>query len=300
MMMLTELENEAKNFYDKLWSNPNRIRQISREIPSWHYGFYEKGINNSNEANVNMMDYVGRLLEIDDESSMKILDAGSGVGSTSIYLAQKYSNCVFHGITISYYESVIAGILQKKLNISNVRFQQGSFMKTSYKNNYFDRIFALESVIYSPNKEEFVKEMYRILKPGGKIVVLDIFPKKYQYNFLTIKIDKYLYHRKNSEENLKNYYIDINQFEKFLKTEKFVKIKIQNLIDSGNIKKSILFISIILYSFAFLITKLRTINKKRSFKYRFISPYIVLMLIMYKLLIGINSNEYFSIEAIKK
>jgi len=231
---------------------------------------------------------------------MKILDAGSGIGSTSIYLAQKYPTCVFHGITISYYESVIAGILQKKNKISNVSFQQGSYMKTSYSKNYFDRIFALESVIYSPNKNEFLKEMYRILKPGGKLVILDIFPKKYQYNFLTIKIDKYLYQRKNSEKNLKNFYIDINQFKKFLKSEKFVKIKIHNLIDSGNIKKSILFISIILSTYALLITKLRTINKKRSFKYKFISPFIFFILIMYKLLIGINSNEYYSIEAIKK
>jgi ubiquinone/menaquinone biosynthesis C-methylase UbiE len=299
-MKLTELENEAKDYYDKLWSNPNRIRQIIKEIPSWHFGFYEKGINNSKEANINMMDYVGRLLEIDDDTSMKILDAGSGVGSTSIFLAQKYSNCVFCGITISHYESVIAGILQKKLNISNVRFQQGSYMKTSYKDNYFDRVFALESVIHSPNKKEFLKEMYRILKPGGKIVILDIFPKKYQNNFLTIKIDRYLYQRKNSERNLKNYYIDIDQFKKFLKSENYEKIKIHNLIDSGNIKRSILFISIFLFTYSLLINKLRTIHKKRKFRSKLISPYILFILIIYKLLIGINSNEYFSIEAIKK
>ena len=298
-MKLTEIENEAKDYYDKLWSNPNRIRQIIKEIPSWHFGFYEKGIKTSNEAKINMMDYVGRLLELDDELFMKLLDAGSGVGSTSIYLAKKYSNCIFHGITISHYESLLAGILQKKYKISNVRFQQGSYMKTSYSKNYFDRIFALESVIYAPNKKEFVKEMYRILKPNGKIVILDIFPKKYQFNSLSIKIDNYLYQRRNSE-NLKNYYIDIDQFIRFLKSEKFVGIKIHNLIDSGNIKKFNLFTSYILSAFALLISKLRTINKKRSFKYKFISPFIFFMLITYKLLIDITSVEYYSIEAIKK
>ena len=222
-MKLTELENEAKDYYDMVWSNPNRICQLGRELLSWHFGFYEKGINNSNEAKINMMDYVGRLLELDDNSFMNILDAGSGVGSTSLFLAKKFSNCIFHGITISYYESIIAGILQKRNDISNVRFQQGSYMNTSYKKNFFDRIFTLESVIYSPNKKEFVKEMYRILKPNGKIIILDIFPKKYQFNFLTIKIDNYLYQRKNSD--IKNYYIDIEKFKKFLKNEKFAAIK---------------------------------------------------------------------------
>ena len=83
-------------------------------------------------------------------------------------------------------------------------------------------------------------------------------------------------------------------------TEKFVEIKIRNLIDTGNIKKSILFISIILSSYALLITKLKTINKKRSFKYKIIYPFIFFVLISYKLLISINSNVYYSIEAIKK
>jgi len=149
---LTELEDEAKEYYDKLWSNPNRIHKIIEELPSWHFGFYEKETKNSYEAKINMMDYVGRLLDLNNESSMNILDAGSGVGTTSLFLAKRFSNCIFHGITISSYESLIAGILQNKKQISNVRFQQGSYMNTGYIKNTFDRIFALESVIYAEGK----------------------------------------------------------------------------------------------------------------------------------------------------
>jgi cyclopropane fatty-acyl-phospholipid synthase-like methyltransferase len=298
-MKLSEIENEAKDYYDKIWSNPNKIRQSSKELCSWHFGFYEKGIKNPNEAEINMMDYISRLLDLDDELSMNILDAGSGVGSTSIYLAKKYSNCLFHGITISYYESLIAGFLQKKYKISNIHFQQGSYMKTSYIKNYFDRIFALESVIYSPNKKEFVKEMNRILKPNGKIIIIDIFQKKYQLNSITIKVNNYLYQRKNSK-NFNNYYSDIDQFIKFLKDEKFVEIKIHNLTDSGKVKKFKIFISNILSSYALLIYKLRTINKKRSVMYKFIIPFIFFILITYRLLINNFSIDYYSIEAIKK
>ncbi|KYK27465.1 hypothetical protein AYK20_02620 [Thermoplasmatales archaeon SG8-52-1] len=299
-MKLTELENEAKEYYDIVWSNPNRIRQIVKEIPSWHFGFYEKGIKNSKEAKINMMKYVDQLLEVDNESNIKILDAGSGVGSTSIHLAKKYQKCEFHGITISKYESLIAGLLQKKEKISNVRFQQGSYMQTSYKKNSFDRIFALESVIYAPNKEEFVKEMFRILKPKGKIVILDVFPKKYQFNFLSIKVDNYLYKRKISEKNLRNYYVDVHQFLKFLKSEKIIGVKIHNLIHSGNIKKSTLYSSIILSMFALLISNVRLIDKKRPFKYKFFSPFLIFIFTLYKLFISFNSYEYYSIEAYKK
>jgi ubiquinone/menaquinone biosynthesis C-methylase UbiE len=298
-MKLTALEKEAKAYYDRLWSDPNRIRKITQEIPSWHFGFYEEGIDNLKEAKNNMMEYVGRLLDLDSESPMNILDAGSGVGSTSIYLGKKYSNCLFHGITISHFESLIAGIIQKKKQINNVRFQLGSYMNTSYLDNSFDRIFALESVIYSPDKKEFVKEMYRILKPEGKIVVLDIFPKRYQYNSLTIKIDNYLYNRRNPKDSSNNYYTDIDKFIRLLKSKKFGGIKKHNLIKLGNIKKQELYKSLILSSFVLLITRLRTIDTKRSFKNKFLSPFVIFIFVVYKLLLGFYSNEYYSIEAIK-
>jgi ubiquinone/menaquinone biosynthesis C-methylase UbiE len=299
-MKLTELENEAKEYYDIVWSNPNRIRQIVKEIPSWHFGFYEKGIKNSYDAKINMMDYIDRLLNLDKKSNMKILDVGSGVGSTSIHLAKKYPKCEFHGITISHYESLIAGMLQKKEKLSNLRFQQGSYMQTSYKKNSFDRIFALESVIYAPNKEEFAKEMNRILKPNGKIIILDLFPKKYQFNFLSIKVDNYLYKRKIPKKNLRYYYVDIHQFIKFLKSEKITGVKVNNLTHSGNIKKSTLYSSFILSMFALLISNVRSIDKKRPFKNKFFSHFLIFILTLYKLLISINSYEYYSIIAYKK
>ncbi len=298
-MKLTELEHEAKAYYDKLWSDPNRIRKIAQEIPSWHFGFYEEGIDNPKEAKNNMMDYVGRLLELNNKSHMNILDVGSGVGTTSIYLSKKYPNCLFHCITISYHESLIAKFIQKKRKISNVRFQLGSYMNTSYLDNSFDRIFALESVIYSPDKKEFVKEMHRILKPEGKLVVLDIFPKRYQYNSLTIKIDNYLYNRRNPKDNSNNYYTDIDKFIKLLKSKKFGGIKKHNLIKLGNIKKQELNKSLILSSFVLLITRLRTIDTKRSFKNKLFSPFVIFIFVVYKLLLGFYSNEYYSIEAIK-
>lgn len=298
-MRLTKLEIEAKKYYDILWSDPDRIRKLKKELLSWHFGFYEKGINNSKEAKINMMDYVGRLLELDDESSMKILDAGSGVGTTSINLAKKYTNCVFHGITISYYESLLSGKLQKKYKINNVRFQQGSYMQTSYKNKSFDRIFALESVIYSPDKKEFIKEIYRILKPKGKIVILDIFPKKHSLEQLTIKIDNYLYGRNKYSMINNKFYVDINQFIEYLKSEKFSKVKVCDLIKSGNIKKKELIISIILSSLALLISRVRFINNKKSLKNKLISPFLIFIFISYKFLISLNIYNYYSIEAKK-
>jgi len=172
-MTSSDIEKEIQNFYQSLWSDPAKINRSGQNILlGYHYGFYEKGIKNIKEAMMNMYEYINRLLELDDRTSMNILDAGSGIGYTSIYLAHKHSNCIFHGITLTSNELKIAKSLQKKNLIDNVQFKQGSYMNSRYPDNFFDRIFALESLIYAPNKKEFLNEMHRNLKSNGKLIIV--------------------------------------------------------------------------------------------------------------------------------
>ncbi len=143
------------------------------ETLALHDGFYEKGVRSFEEALLNMNDFVGRLLGLDKKSNALILDAGCGVGGTSIYLGNKFPNSTFIGITISKKQVEMARKFAEERNFNNnTKFFLMDYMETDFPSNYFDGVFALESISYAPSKKDFIQEMHRILKPGGRLVII--------------------------------------------------------------------------------------------------------------------------------
>jgi len=302
IMSLSDVEHEIGNFYDYLWSDPGKIKRSGKGLfLGWHYGFYEKGIKNINEAMINMNNYLGRLLELDDKTGLNILDAGSGVGSTSIYLAKIYPNCFFNGIDLTAVEVKIAELSRKKQKVENVKFKHASYMDSGFPDNHFDRIFALESTVYAPNKKKFLNEMYRLLKPNGKLVIIDTFPKKLIINSMRVNTYSYFHQKKFTKEHLENYYGSIGTFTNHLKSEKFREINVKDIVDSGNVKRSHIYAFLISLMYPYLVSYLREIRKNRNpVIYGLISPFLFLIFYVYRILLLFSVKpSYFSIEAKK-
>ena len=162
----------------------------SADILAIHFGQFEKGIRTHKDAMINKNKFIEKLLELDIFAKKKgsILDAGCGVGGTSIYLAKKYPNIKFTGITVTPGQQKLAKKYAKESNLKNVNFYVKSYLDTGFLNNYFDGIFGLESIIYASDKEKLVDEVYRILKPGGRFVTVDAFFTKSADNPIMKKI----------------------------------------------------------------------------------------------------------------
>jgi len=190
-------EKKTSDYYNEVWSEKKNsdIKKDEIEIPGgFHWGLFEKGIKTMHEAMVNMNDYVGKMLDLDQDGQKKILDAGCGMGTTSLHLARKYPNVTFTGMSLGQNEVLLAKKYSKKLGLKNVNFLKGNYLETGFPDNYFDSVFALESLSYANNKKEFVDEMYRILKPGGKLLVIDGFRKYIPTNVFLYRL--YSFHGK--------------------------------------------------------------------------------------------------------
>lgn len=151
--------------YERVWMNKDNL--------AMHYGYWTPEVKSHHESLLNMNCLVaekGRIAKGD-----VVLDAGCGVGGTAIWLAKEIG-CRAVGITIcgDHVENCKKNAERK--GVSHLtRFEERDFTKTGYPDGAFDVVFGIESVCYANDKRDFIREAYRILRPGGRAIVADGF-----------------------------------------------------------------------------------------------------------------------------
>jgi len=138
-----------------------------------HYGFWESDVKSLRQALIKENAILAHLANI--QPSDKVLDAGCGVGGSSIYLA-KTIGCTITGITLSDQQVAKAREFAVKNGVEELcNFQAVDFHETPFENESFDVIWFTESFCHSTEPSRLLTEMYRLLKPSGRIIIADGF-----------------------------------------------------------------------------------------------------------------------------
>lgn len=134
-----------------------------------HHGYYEEESFTPLQAQEKLIEKLAKLIEIKPQTA--ILDVGCGMGGTSVYLAKNY-NVRISGITLSTTQLKIARELANKNNVSHINFTiEDAHSLESFQNNTFDVVWSLESCEQFHDKKLFIQQAYRVLKPGGQLLL---------------------------------------------------------------------------------------------------------------------------------
>ena len=136
-----------------------------------HYGIWDETTRTHREALLNENLVVARIAGIG--AADHVVDFGCGYGSSAVWLAS-HIGCHVSGITLSQDQVDEATRLARERHVGHlVQFCRMDFHQTKFAPETFDIVMAIESIAHSTNKPRVLHEAYRLLKPGGRIVVAD-------------------------------------------------------------------------------------------------------------------------------
>ena len=156
--------NEIKSHFNKKATDDNLNDFIPECIDKYYRAPFEYIIN----------DYCKNV------SNKKILDYCCGTGINSIIFSKKGASV--KGIDISKVSIDVAKKKFKKHNLSNYEFHQMDAHKLNFEDNYFDYIICYKSFLYL-NLEKSFKELNRVLKYSGKIIILENIADNFFFNY---------------------------------------------------------------------------------------------------------------------
>jgi SAM-dependent methyltransferase len=131
------------------------------------------------------------LTHVNIEPNYVILDVGCGGGKTVSRLAQRAALGKVFGIDYSADMVEYSRKVNKKLIAENrVEIIEGSVEKTGFPDNFFDLVTAIETYYFWPSLPDALREIKRVLKSGGRLLMVNEMVKDGVYEIKKAKMIK--------------------------------------------------------------------------------------------------------------
>ncbi len=124
--------------------------------------------------------FLSLIHELQFKGDEDVLDIGCGPGQLSMEGAAKLPMGYLLGIDLSERMIEMASQLAVKQGMNNVEFQTGDALSLDLETNRFDIVFSSNAFPWVADQTRFLRETYRVLKPGGRLGLVSLSTNVYR------------------------------------------------------------------------------------------------------------------------
>ena len=106
------------------------------------------------------------------EPGDRVLDLGCGSGWATRLLAMAVEGGQGMAVGQDISDEMIAHARAASVEVENVLFVVAPAEEIPWRDEYFEKILSIESFYYYPDQEAVLREIYRVLAPGGALFLL--------------------------------------------------------------------------------------------------------------------------------
>jgi cyclopropane fatty-acyl-phospholipid synthase-like methyltransferase len=114
----------------------------------------------------------------------RIADLGCGVGASLLYIAPRLKEpAPAFGLTLSPIQARLASQFSKQAHLEKqVLFAEGDFTSVPLANESLDAVYSVESIVHAQEPEKYFQEAGRLLRPGGKLILVDDYQAQHAFS----------------------------------------------------------------------------------------------------------------------